>query len=156
MITVKITKHISKSIRKTVRVCSIEGKKVLTKDGKEIGILKNIHIDPKSLTIEGLYVSGGIFGEDSYIGKEYIQSLTQDGVILSIVPVEEYIGMMVYDSRGQKIGKVKDIHKYKKTNTLLSIVVEKGFLGGKDTITFTKKQIKEIGRNIVLNISVKK
>jgi sporulation protein YlmC with PRC-barrel domain len=64
--------------------------------------------------------------------------------------------MMVYDSRGQKIGKVKDIHKYKKTNTLLSIVVEKGFLGGKDTITFTKKQIKEIGRNIVLNISVKK
>jgi len=151
----KVTKHASRPIGKTVKVSSIEGKKVLTKDGEKIGNLKNIHIDSTGLTIEGIRVSGGIFGEDSYIGRGYIHSMTEEGVILSIIPVERYVGLAVLDSRGRKVGKVKEVKKSRKTNTLVSIVVGRGVFGGEDLI-FPKNKIKEIGKNIILGAPVKK
>jgi sporulation protein YlmC with PRC-barrel domain len=152
-LAMKVIKHTSRKIEQTVKVSTIQGKKVLTKDGRKIGTLKNIHIDPKNLSIEGVHVKGGIFGTDRYIGKGYIQSMTEQGVILSIVPVEEYIGLSVFDSRGKKIGKVWQVQRSRKTNTLVGIIVDRGLFGGKK-IAFSGKHIKTLGKNIVLKVAI--
>ncbi len=47
-------KHKSLSLNEAPDVREIIGKKVLTNDGKNIGKIRTIRIDPKDLTIEGI------------------------------------------------------------------------------------------------------
>ena len=82
----------------------ILGKKVLTKEGTNIGKIRSIRIHPTKLTIEGIEVDTGLFKVDKYIGKNYIKTMTSQGAILKINPIEEIIGHQVFDSTGKSVG----------------------------------------------------
>jgi len=119
----KETKHKSLSIVNAPDIRDILGKKVLTKDGKNIGKIRTIRIDPKDLTIEGIEVDTGLFKIDQYFGKNYIKTITEQGAILKITPVDDIVGHTVYDSTGKRVGEIKSIKRSKKTNKLLSITM---------------------------------
>jgi len=146
-------KHQSKPLEKTVEVSKIIGKNVISKDGRKLGTIQAIHIHPTNLTVEGIRVRRGVFETDDYIGREYVQSLTQSGAILKIVPVKEMMGLEVFDMNGKRIGKIKAINRSKKTNVVVSFTVERGFR--KEDAVFSGKDIKEIGKGVILKVPFK-
>lgn len=119
----KEIKHKSLPLNKSVEVKQILGKKVLAKNGKTIGKIQSIRIHPSKLTIEGIEVDTGLFKVDKYIGKNYIKTLTDQGAILKIDPVDDVVGLQVFDATGKSIGEIKTIKTSKKTNKLLSITL---------------------------------
>ena len=144
----KETKHKSLSLSKAPDIRDILGKKVLTKNGKNIGKIRTIRIDPKDLTIEGIEVDTGLFKIDQYFGKNYIKTLTEQGAILKITPVDDIVGLVVYDSTGKNVGKIKSIKRSKKTNRLLSIKIYSELY--KDNITVDADYIANCGENCIL------
>ena len=133
--------------RDTIEVSQVVGKKVLTKDGKNIGKVKSVHIHPRELTLEGIVVDPGMFDAYQFIGAGYIGSITDEGVVLNIHPVTEYVGVKVFDFTGKEIGKVKEVYRSNQTNTLLSILVERS---GKEDMVIRADYIAAAGKNIVL------
>lgn len=146
-------KHKSKPLEKTVEISKILGKDVISKDGKRLGTIENVHIHPTNLTVEGIRVKRGMFAMDDYIGKNYIQSLTQSGAVLKILPVKDMMGLEVFDMNGKRIGKIKTITRSKKTNTIVSFTVERGFR--KKDAAFSGKDIKEVGKGVILKVPFK-
>ncbi|MBN2422158.1 hypothetical protein JXB41_02935 [Candidatus Woesearchaeota archaeon] len=148
----KKIKHKSLPIDKTINVKYSFGKNVYANDGSRLGIIKGIHIDPNELTIEGITVEKSVINR-KYIGKEYIRRITNKGALLNIMPFTEYIGIDVVDKSGRKVGKVKQINRSKKTNTIISILVGRGY--GKKDIEIKKDYIGNISKKIKLNVIVK-
>ncbi|HJW97309.1 MAG TPA: PRC-barrel domain-containing protein [archaeon] len=146
-------KNQSKPLEKTVEVSRILGKTVISKDGRKLGTIQAIHIHPTNLTVEGIRVKRGMFETDDYIGREYIQSLTQSGAVLKILPVKEMMGLDVFDMNGKRIGKIKAISRSKKTNVIVSFTVERGFR--KEDAEFSGKDIKEVGKGVILRVPFK-
>jgi len=140
-------KHNTLPFKDTIEVSDVVGRKVLTKDGKEIGKVKSVHIHPRELTIEGIVIDPGFFDANQFIGAGYIGSMTDEGIVLNIVPVTEYMGVKVFDFTGKEIGKVKDVNRSKQTNTLLSILVDRS---GKEDVVIRADHIATAGNNIVL------
>jgi sporulation protein YlmC with PRC-barrel domain len=130
----------------------ILGKKVLTKDGANIGKVRSIRIDPLKLSIEGIEVDTGLFKVDKYIGKNYIKTMTNQGAILKINPVEDIVGHQVFDSTGKSVGEIKSIKKSKKTNKLLSITLFSDIY--KDNITVDGHYIESCGDSCILKESI--
>jgi len=131
----------------TIEVSEVLGKKVLTKDGKNIGKVKSVHIHPRDLTVEGIVIDPGFFDANHYVGAEYISSITDEGVVLKIHPVTDYVGLKVFDFTGKEIGKVKEVNRSKQTNTLYSILVSRE---GKEDVLIRADYIAAAGKNIVL------
>jgi len=131
---IKEIKHKSLSLEKSKDIRDVLGKKVLTKDGKNIGKIRTIRIDPRDLTIEGIEVDTGIFKIDQYFGKNYIKTITEQGAILKITPVDDIVGHIVYDSTGKSVGEIKSIKRSKKTNRLLSITIYSDIYKGEITV----------------------
>lgn len=149
----KETKHKSLSLSEAPDIRDILGKKVLTKDGKNIGKIRTIRIDPKDLTIEGIEVDTGLFKIDQYFGKNYIKTLTEQGAILKITPVDDIVGLTVYDSTGKTVGKIKSIKRSKKTNKLLSITMYSNLY--KEDITIDADYIASCGVSCILKEPIK-
>ena len=145
-------KHKSTPIEKTIGLTNTIGGKIVAKNGSVVGHISQIYIHPKSLTIEAIGIEKG-WSMDDTIGKNYIKSISEEGAMLSITPVAEYIGLSVLDSTGKNIGKVKQIKRSKKTNNILSIVVNRGMLT-KDLIV-TRKCIATADKKILLNVKVR-
>jgi sporulation protein YlmC with PRC-barrel domain len=150
---IKETKHKSLSLSEAPDIRDILGKKVLTKDGKNIGKIRTIRIDPKDLTIEGIEVDTGLFKIDQYFGKNYIKTLTEQGAILKITPIDDIVGLTVYDSTGKTVGKIKSIKRSKKTNKLLSITMYSNLY--KEDITIDADYIASCGVNCILKEPIK-
>lgn len=148
-----IIKHKSANLKKVTDVKSVIGKKVLSKNGATVGSIKNVFIHPDKKTIEAIHVGRGVFKNDDYIGKNYIKSITHRGAILNIDPLKEIIGMKVLDAHGKKVGKVKSFTRSKKTNSMINITVKRGI--GKKNIVVPKRQVKDIGKNVMLRTRVK-
>jgi sporulation protein YlmC with PRC-barrel domain len=146
-------KHKSKPLEKTVEISKVLGKNVISRDGKRLGTIQSVHIHPTSLMVEGIRVRRGLLRTDDYIGRDYIQSLTHSGAVLKIVPVKDVMGLVVYDANGRRIGKVKSITRSKKTNFIVSITVERGFM--KEDAQFSGKDIREVGKGIILRAPFK-
>ena len=146
-------KNQSKPLEKTVEVSKVLGKNVISKDGRRLGSIQSVHIHPTNLTVEGIRVKRGILQTDDYIGREYIQSLTQSGAVLKILPVKEMMGLDVFDVNGKKVGKIKSIVRSKKTNVIVSFTVERGFRKG--DADFSGKDIKEVGKGVILKVLFK-
>jgi sporulation protein YlmC with PRC-barrel domain len=140
-------KHNTLPFRDTMELSELVGKKVLTKDGEKIGKVKSVHMHPKDLTIEGIIMDPGFFDAYQFIGAGYIGSITDEGVVLNIHPVTEYVGVKVFDSTGKEIGKVKEVNRSKQTNTLLSILTEHD---GQEDVLIRADHIAAAGKNIVL------
>ena len=140
-------KHNTLPFKDTIEVSEVVGKKVLTKDGKNIGKVKSVHIHPRDLTVEGIVIDPGFFDANQYMGAEYISSITDEGVVLKIHPVTDYVGLKVFDYTGKEIGKVKEVNRSKQTNTLYSILVSRK---GKEDVLIRADYIAAAGKNIVL------
>ncbi len=132
---------------------SVVGQKVLTKDGQEIGKISAVRLHPRTLQVEGVIVDKGLFKDNYYIGRDYIETLNEEGAMLNIVPSEEFAGKDVYDIDGEKVAKVREVKRIGPTNELLSLVCDK-LIGSGEELVVNDEDIKEIGENIVLNAKV--
>lgn len=150
--TMKEIKHKSLPLNKSVEVKEILGKKVLAKNGKNIGKIRSIRINPNKLTIEGIEVDTGIFKVDRYIGKNYIKTLTSQGAILKINPIDDVVGLEVFDATGKSIGEIKSIKTSKKTNKLLSITLYSDLY--EDQITIDGHYIETCGDSCILKEAI--
>jgi len=149
----KEIKHKSLSLSESQDIRDVLGKKVLTKDGKNIGKIRTIRIDPKDLTIEGIEVDTGLFKIDQYFGKNYIKTLTEQGAILKITPVDDIVGHTVFDSTGKSVGEIKSIKRSKKTNKLLSITMYSDIY--KENVTIDADYIASCGESCILKEPIK-
>jgi len=149
----KETKHKSLSLNEAPDIREIIGKKVLTNDGKNIGKIRTIRIDPKDLTVEGIEVDTGLFKIDQYFGKNYIKTITEQGAILKITPIDDIVGHKVYDSTGKSVGEIKSIKRSKKTNRLLSITMYSDLY--KDNVTIDADYVASCGESCILKEPIK-
>ena len=149
----KEIKHKSLSLNEAPDIRDILGKKVLTKDGKNIGKIRTIRIDPKDLTIEGIEVDTGLFKIDQYFGKNYIKTITEQGAILKITPIDDIVGHTVFDSTGKSVGEIKSIKRSKKTNKLLSITMYSDLY--KENVTVDADYIASCGESCILKEPIK-
>jgi len=149
----KETKHKSLPLSEAPDIKEVIGKKVLTDSGKNIGKIRTIRIDPKDLTIEGIEVDTGLFKVDKYIDKNYIKTLTEQGAILKITPVDDIVGLTVYDSTGKSVGEIKSIKRSKKTNRLLSITMYSDLY--REDVTVDADYIASCGENCILKEPIK-
>lgn len=149
----KIIKHKSANIADTISIFRVNNQPVYSKNDKLLGYVKEVHTHPIKLTIEGIKTSSSIFSQDKYIGKNYIDMISERGVILNIDPIVDLVGFRVMDSKGKDIGKVKEVLRTKKTNSIQGIIVNTGILN-KD-VKISKSKIRTIGEKIMLSIEVK-
>jgi len=138
-------------IEQTINLKQLFGSKVISKNGEKIGFVSDIFFHPFKLSVEAIRINKGFFGSDYYVGKEYISSLSKEGVLLSIIPVKELIGKKVFDSTGIKVGKVKKIARMGTSNKLISMNIKKGV--GKEIVVLGD-DIKEIGEGVILRVQV--
>lgn len=144
-------KHKSTPIEKTEALKKAFGKKVIAKNGSLVGYVGEVYIHPKRLTLEAIRIDKSLTFEN-HIGKNYIKSITEEGVILKITPITEYIGNIVLDKTGKKVGKVKGVRRSKKTNKILSIIIGRGIT--KDDLMVTTKFIDQIDKKVLLNTKI--
>ncbi len=144
-------KYNALSRSKTIDLKNLIGRRVIAKSGDEIGKIKSLHINPFSLKVEGITVNKGLV-ENDYIGKDYIKSINQEGAVLKITPLTEYLDKEVIDAAGKKIGSVKEIKRSKKTNNIVSILVYRGIL--KQDLIIPKRLISSINDKVALKSNV--
>jgi sporulation protein YlmC with PRC-barrel domain len=63
------------------------------------------------------------------------------------------MGLEVFDMNGRKVGKIKAISRSKKTNSIVSFTVERGFR--KKDAEFLGKDIKDVGKGVILKVIYK-
>lgn len=137
-------------VSETVGSHKVIGKKVLSRDGENLGVVAGLYLDPEALTVEAIEVNKGLFSGRYYIGREYIDTLTPKGAVLNILPIKELQNKKVFDNRGHELGRVKDFKRSGKTNKFSALIVDRG-VTEKDLLV-PQKQIAEIGKNIKLTI----
>ena len=148
---VEIKKY-PKNVDSMVIAKDVIGKNVIDERGTKVGTVKKLHLNPYTFYVEGITLDNGLFRDKDFVGSEYIGSLTESGAVLLMIPITQYMGMLVYDSNGEKIGKVKDITRIKDSNNLLNITVDRGVNDG--DMIINEKFIESVGENIVLNAPV--
>ncbi|MDO8661416.1 MAG: PRC-barrel domain-containing protein, partial [Candidatus Woesearchaeota archaeon] len=131
-----------------LRVNELKGKKVIASNGKEIGTIIEVRLDPNSFVLDGIEMDRGFFGLDTFIGRNYIDSLSIEGAVLNMVPVTDYKGLLVIDSTGKKVGNVKEIRTEGRTNNISAIIVGTGLLS--NDVIFSKSDVKSVGESIIL------
>ncbi|HLC78853.1 MAG TPA: PRC-barrel domain-containing protein [archaeon] len=145
-------RQMNKEYDSGVKAHELKGKKVRASNGKEIGTIQEIRLDPKTMDLDGIEIDRGFFGMDTFIGKKYISSLSEDGAVLNMSPVSDYKGLKVFDSSGKEVGTVKEVRTEAHTNNVSAIVVGTGIL--KNDAVFSKSDVKGVGESIMLNILV--
>ena len=139
----------NKSYDSGIKVHDLKGKKVMALNGKEVGKITEIRLDPKSFNLDGIEMDRGFFGIDTFIGRNYIESMSTEGAVLNMTPVTDYKGLHVLDSTGRDIGKIKEIRADGRTNNISAIVVGTGLLN--NDVIFSKSDVKSVGESIMLN-----
>jgi sporulation protein YlmC with PRC-barrel domain len=142
-------RELDKTYNSGLKVNELSGKKVMGLDGKELGKIIQLRLNRDSLSFDGIEVDRGFFGTDTFIGKDYIESMSDQGAVLNMNPVKDYTGLNVMDLNGKKIGTVKEIRTDSHTNNITAIVVGTGMLN--NDVIFTKSDITSVGKNIMLN-----
>lgn len=142
----------SKRPEKTMDLSNLIGKPVYASDGTRAGSVKSLHVDPMTFSFQGVGLDRGVFGPREYIGRDYIESLFEDRVVLNTLPVEDLIGKKVVDKTGDTIGKVKEVTTIGDTNELLSLVVNPGI--GTDEMIVPQDQIRSVGEHVLLSVEV--
>lgn len=146
-------KSLVKTKPEPVDVNKLFGKKVLTHTGKKIGVVEHIMLHPKKLAVEELWIRKNFWDVKRRIPKRQIQRLTKNAVMLNTAPLINLVSKKVYDLKGKKVGTVKTVKRSKKTDSLVSFVIDRGIT--KKNLIVARKAIKNIGENIILNVSVK-
>ena len=123
------------------------GKKVIDREGIQYGKVKHIHINQDTLAVNGVTIHQG-FRRDYFLSEDYIDKFSEKTLLLSRPPVRT--GIPVTDIDGQKIGKVKRLHKHSETNELETIEVTDGLMRSK---TLSKSEIWGVGEKVILRMT---
>ncbi len=129
-----------------VKSKELMGKEVMSSEGKKVGEVNDIYIHPDEFKVEGIEVHMGMFKDDLYLDKKYIERLERQAVVLNIIPVDMLKDRKIVDPDGKKIGKVKDL-KHEGAGKVISFVVERK---GKKDMMVTSTNVDRIGKDIVL------
>lgn len=135
------TKHDKTLNMKSVR--SLLGKKVISKSGEYLGKVRDILSEDDKIT--GILAKRGF--TRYFVDTEYINSDT-DKVMLNIDPVMRLRKMHVFDSDGQKLGRVIDIERKDNSNDFSHIVIRKRIWSKPQKIE--KAKIEVARKNIIL------
>ena len=131
----------------------ILGKEVIDTEGKIIGVVEKVLIDPTDLDFVGIEVDKGFLKKGLSIGKSYIDKISDSKVFLKIRVVYEIKGMSVFDKIGAEIGTVSDIELVGGRNKIKKIMVRQGIL--KKSLDAPCDFIDTIGYNVILSVSKK-
>ncbi len=132
-----------------VKVNDLMGKQDLDNAGKDVGKIRGIRINPKTFALDGIEMDRGFFGINTFVGKNYIDSLSEKGAVLTMTPASDYKGLKVIDSVGNAVGKVKEVRLNGKTNDITAIVVGRGMTN--NDVVFSKSDVHSVGEKIMLN-----
>ena len=141
-----------KNLERSITSDDILGKDVIDVDGKFIGVVEKVLIDPIDLDFIGIEVDKGFLKRGLSIGKSYIDKISDRAVFLKIKLVYEIKGMSVFDNIGEKIGKVSEIEVYGFKNKIKKIYVRRGI---KRRLEIPYQFIETIGYNIILSVNKK-
>ena len=125
------------------------GKPVVDREGIRYGKIKHIHINSDTLSVAGVTVHQG-FHRDYYLSNDSIDKFTEKTLLLSTPPIRT--GVRVVDIDGEKIGKVKKLHRHPATNELEFIEIPTGLLHKK---MIPKSDIWGVGEKVILNFTKK-
>lgn len=138
------------SIDETSNLKRLLGARVLSVNGIVVGRVREVRIDPGKLSLEGIFVSRGIFQPALYIGASYFERASNDAVILNIDPFVLLKGKGVVSSDGKRIGRIKDLIRDDFSNNVKEIIVGKLF--GKD-FKIPYENVKLTGKSTILKIN---
>jgi sporulation protein YlmC with PRC-barrel domain len=99
--------------------------------------------------VAGVTVHQG-FHRDYYLSNDSIDKFTEKTLLLSTPPIR--VGVQVVDIDGEKIGKVKKLHRHADTNELEFIEIPAGLIHKK---MIPKSDIWGVGEKIILNFTKK-
>lgn len=123
------------------------GKKVVDREGIEYGKVKHIHINQETLSVSGVTIHQG-FNKDYFLSKDYVDKFTEKTLLLSRPPIRT--GVTAVDIDGNKIGKIKRLHRHPDTNELESIEVTDGIM---HTKILSKSEVWGIGENVIFSMT---
>ena len=135
-----------------VKVMSLISKKVRDSNGKDVGYITEVRLNPKTLDFDGIEMDRGLFGKYTFIGRKYITALSEDGAVLNMSITTDIKGMKVADSTGREVGVVKDVQTEGASNDMFAIVVGSGLF--KNDMVFPKSDIMGVGESVVLNVRI--
>jgi sporulation protein YlmC with PRC-barrel domain len=145
-------KQLNKEYNSGVRIQSLLGKKVRDSNGKDVGLVTEVRLDPKTLNFDGIEMDRGLFGTYTFIGRKYITTLSEEGAVLNMNIVTDYKGLKVFDSDGKEVGTVKEVQTDGNTNSMSAIIVGKGIF--KKDVAFPRSEVRGVGKSVMLNVKV--
>ena len=143
-----------KNLNRTITSDDILGKEVIDLDGRFIGVVEKVLIDPIDLDFIGIDVDKGFLKKGLSIGKNYIDRISDAAIFLKIRVVYGIKGMTVFDKIGAKVGVVSDIELLGNRNKIKNIYIRRGVI--KKDLTAPAEFIEIIGHNVILSIKKEK
>lgn len=140
----------NKQFVETTNLRKIVGTKVLTEGGLSIGRVLQVRINTDTKTLEGILVKRGLFKGTLYLGSNFFDKLSPEGIILNIEPVILLCGRKVVTYDGEVIGVVKDVARFGRTNSIKSLSVHSFSRGN---FIVPASEIKSLGKSIILKNS---
>ena len=140
-----------KSLERSITSEDILGKEVIDKEGKFIGVVEKVLLDPLQMEFIGIEIDKGFLKNGFSVGKSYLEKITEEAVFLNIRIIYELRGMKVFDKLGEELGHVSKIELYGNKNKLKKIYVKKGFIFGK-LLEISPDLIETMGHNIILSV----
>lgn len=122
----------------------ILGKDVIDAEGKFVGVVESVLINPSTLEFVGISIDKGFLKKGLTIGKSYIEKITKYAVFLHIKLVLELKGKEVFDKNGRSLGKITEIELWGKKNKIKNLIIHKQKIPG--------DYIETIGSNVILSI----
>ena len=145
-------RQLNKEYNSGVRVMSLISKKVRDSNGKDVGYVTEVRLDPQTLAFDGIEIDRGLFGNYTFIGRKYITALSDDGAVLNMSIATDMKGMKVVDSSGKEVGTVKDVQTEGASNDMSAIVVGNGVF--KSDVVFPKSDVRGVGESVILNVKI--
>ncbi len=142
-----------KDLSKVITSEDILGKDVIDSDGRFIGVVDKVLIDPRLFDFVGISLDKGFLRRGLSIGKNYIQKITDHAVFLKIRVAYELKGMAVFDKDGKRIGKVVALELAGHTNKITHLIISTPLASLIREFTIPFKHVKNIGENIILAIT---
>lgn len=120
------------------------GKKVYSKEGNIVGIVKDLFIGKDAMT--GFFVLGR---RKLFIDKEYMATESEKAIMLSIEPVLLAIGKKVFDSDGRKVGVVTGVERKSNSNNYVALFVKSNIFS--KAFSIPKEDVEVFKENVILN-----
>ncbi|MCR4285225.1 MAG: PRC-barrel domain-containing protein [archaeon] len=112
---------------RTINLRKLIGKRVLSKGGEIVGRISEIRINPVGFGLEGILVRGNVLKKQIYIGRNYFSKISKDAVILNIEVSVLIKNKKVITSKGEIIGRVKEVVRNGTRNDLKGVYVRSLF-----------------------------